>query len=86
MDNTTWPQLALFGVKDGVVWVAVDVFVTRSAEDVLVERWAGPRLVAILVRRDGTGIMRSIWAKLNEVAVDARWPSASPSTFSPDER
>lgn len=71
MDSRTRPQAGLFGVKDGVAWVADDVFVTRSAGDVLVERWVGQRPVSILVRRDGVGIMRTIWAKLNDVAIDA---------------
>lgn len=80
MDSQTRLQFALFGVKDGVAWVADDVFVTRSAGDVLVERWIGSRLVAVLVRRDAAGMMQIIWAKLNEVAIDAGWTSTAPAT------
>jgi hypothetical protein len=71
MDSRKRLQAALFGFKDGVVWVADDVFVTRSAGDVLVERWVGSRLVAVLVPRDAVGMMHTIWAKLNEVAIEA---------------
>lgn len=84
MDSRKRLDLALFGIKDGVVWVADDAFVTRSAGDVLVEKWVGSRLVAVLVRQEGTGMMQSIWAKLNEVAVDARWSLDSASVNPPN--
>lgn len=70
MDGQVVHQIALFGVKNGVVWVADDAFVTRSAGDILVERWVESRIVAVLVRPHRTGTMQTIWAKLNEVAVD----------------
>lgn len=70
MDSRTRLQAALFGVKNGVAWVADDVFVTRSSGDIVVEGWVGRRLASILVARDDVGVMRTIWAKLNEVATD----------------
>lgn len=79
MDSRSRLQAALFGVKDGVVWVADDVFVTRWAGDLLVEGWVGRRTVSILVARGGVGTMRTVWAKLNEIAVDAGWPFPTPS-------
>lgn len=85
MNSRTRLQAALFGVRDGVAWVADDVFVAHWAEGILVEGWMGQRSVSILVAPDGVGIMRTIWDKLNEVAIDANWPSASPS-ISPTAR
>lgn len=78
-------DLALFGIKDGVVWVADDAFVTRSAGHVLVEKWVGSRLVAVRVRQGGSGMMQSIWMKLNEVAVDAGWSLDFASANPPSE-
>ncbi|MFJ6303761.1 hypothetical protein [Pseudarthrobacter oxydans] len=75
-------ELGLFGIKDGVVWVADDAFVTRSAGNVLVEKWVGSRLVVVLVRQDGRGMMQSIWVKLNEIAVDTGWSSGPVSVNS----
>jgi hypothetical protein len=79
MDSRSVLQIALFGVKGGIAWVADDVFVTRSGVDVLVERWIGPRLVAVVVQQQRTGVMQAIWAKLNEVAVDVGWPIDAPA-------
>lgn len=70
MESQLRAQVALFGVKDGHVWVADDVFVARTVGGALVERWVGSRIVTVLTRRDGTKIMRIVWAKLNAIAVD----------------
>lgn len=82
MDSRIRVDLALFGIKSGVVWVADDAFVTRSAGHILVEKWVGSRLVAVLVRPDGIGMMQRVWVKLNEIAVDPGWPTA-PSSVKP---
>lgn len=63
-------QLALFGIRSGVAWVADDVFVTRRSGDLLVERWFDHRVATIALPADSNGTMRIIWEKLNEVAID----------------
>lgn len=68
--SRTSHQLALFGIKSSVAWVADDAFVTRQGTDLLVERWGDRRVAAILVRADSSGTMRIIWEKLNEIAID----------------
>lgn len=74
MHSRSTAQIALFGIRNGAVWVADDVIVTRSHRDVLVERLAGSRIVAVLVRHDGTGMAQTIWAQLNDIAVDVGCP------------
>ncbi|WP_156400234.1 hypothetical protein [Arthrobacter sp. Soil761] len=61
-------DIGLFGIRNGVVWIADDVFVTRSADDVLVERWTSSRIITIAVRREATGTMQLVWAQLNDMA------------------
>lgn len=61
---------ALFGIKNGAVWVAEDAFVTRAADNILVEKWVGQRLVSILIRPASAGSPSSVWSRLNEVAMD----------------
>lgn len=68
--SRTSHELALFGIKSSVAWVADDAFVTRQGDDLLVERWVDRRVAAILVRADSRGSMRIIWEKLNEIAMD----------------
>ncbi|MDR6555745.1 hypothetical protein J2809_000076 [Arthrobacter pascens] len=44
---------------------------TRRDGDLLVEGWVGRRVAAIIVRRDPSETAaRTVWDKLNEVAVD----------------
>lgn len=62
-------SIALFGMRDGVPWVADDAFVTREGDDILVEKWVGARVVSILVRRaSGTGPLAEVWSRLTELA------------------
>lgn len=63
-------QLALFGINSGVAWVAEDAFVTRRGEDLLVERWIGDRVAAIVVSAASSGKMRMVWEALSNIAVD----------------
>lgn len=66
-------DIALFGMRDGVAWVAEDAFVTREGEDILVEKWVGHRVVSILVRRPtGAGWMAGVWSRLRELAEEAQ--------------
>jgi hypothetical protein len=66
---------ALFGFRDGVAWVADDVFVTRYAGgNLLVERWAGLGVRSAMVRAESQGFMRAMWLKLNALAVDGTPP------------
>lgn len=68
---------AMFGFKDGEAWVADDAFVTRDVHgDLLVERWDLLGVRFAVVRRDSEGFMRSMWFKLNEIAVDGIAESA----------
>lgn len=72
-DESKARAIALFGMRDGVAWVAEDAFVTREGEDILVEKWVGPRVVSILVRRaTGAGWMAAIWSRLTELAGEAQ--------------
>lgn len=71
MKDPRWRlEAALFGFKAGVVWVADDAIVTRQHGDILVERWVGQRVVSVLVRQHSTGTTRTIWEKLNEIAIE----------------
>lgn len=70
-DRATVPPEGMFGYRDGEVWVADDVFVTRrTGGDLLVERWDGRCVRTATVRRESTQMLRAMWVKLNEVAMD----------------
>lgn len=59
--------IALFGMSDGVAWVADDAFVSRQGDDIVVEKWVGRRAVSIVVRRATCiGSMASLWTRLSE--------------------
>lgn len=62
-------RCALFGIRGGHVWVSDEAFVTRRDDGMLVERWAGPRVVSILIRPDADEGMREVWERLNELAI-----------------
>lgn len=70
INSRTRLQASLFGIKDGKAWVAAGAFVTRRDGDLLVEGWVGERVAAILVRKDTSATLGTVWEKLNEVAVD----------------
>lgn len=64
--------IALFGMRDGVAWVAEDAFLTREGEDILVEKWVGHRAISILVRRSSAAALADLWLRLVEMAADAQ--------------
>jgi hypothetical protein len=60
----------MFGFKNGTVWIADDVFVTRCTNgDILVERWDGRSVRTATVRRDSDHYLRAMWEKLTELAI-----------------
>ena len=62
---------AMFGFKDGVAWVADDVFVTRFTGGILlVERWDGRSVRSAVLRPDSDGFLHALWVALNAVAVN----------------
>ena len=62
---------AMFGFKDGVAWVADDVFVTRCKGGILlVERWDGRSVRSAVLRPDSEGFLRALWVALNAIAVN----------------
>lgn len=62
---------AMFGFKDGVAWVADDVFVTRFKGGILlVERWDGRSVRSAVLRPDSEGFLRALWVALNAIAVN----------------
>lgn len=70
-------EMALFGIRNGAVWVAEAAFVTRQDNDILVEKWVGQRLVSIRVRATSLESPDAMWSALSEVAVETAWPHAS---------
>lgn len=70
MENGSGSEAALCGIKDGVAWVAEDSFVTRRNDELLVERWVGRGVRSITVREASDGIVRALWLKLSEIAMD----------------
>jgi hypothetical protein len=71
-DESKTRDIALFGMRGGVAWIAEDAFVTREGDDILVEKWVGHRAVSILVRRPSAASLADLWSRLLERAGDAQ--------------